>query len=135
MTDSTPIEETMTATVVTTTPETTVGDAAATLLEEDIGSLLVVDEHDELIGVVTATDFLSDVAAGEVDSSVAVTEYATTDVVTIDRDSSVGTAAARMITTNVQHLPITDEADEIVGIVSAADLTGSLSYTGTDGTE
>lgn len=123
---TTPIEELMTAPVVTVAADATASHAAATLLEEGIGSLLVTDA-DGVAGVVTATDFLSDVARGETDPEAPVTEYASTSVETVSVGTSVVAAAGRMAAADLQHLPVTDDG-EVVGLVSATDLVASLAH-------
>jgi CBS domain-containing protein len=71
---TTPVEDVMSAPVVTVDSDTSVDEAAQTMLDEEIGSLLVAD-GDDTVGVVTATDFLSDVAAGETDPSATVAAH------------------------------------------------------------
>ncbi|MEZ3145759.1 CBS domain-containing protein [Halobaculum sp. MBLA0143] len=132
MSETTPIESLMTTPVVTVSPDATASHAAATLLEEEIGSLLVTDD-DELVGVVTATDFLSDVVAGETDPDAPVTDYATTDVETVGVDTPIASAAGRMAAADVQHLPVVDGG--VVGLVSATDLTAYLAHDSVDAVE
>ena len=55
---STRVAQFMTRAVSTVMPETPAHEAAALMLERRIGSLPVVNEQDELIGIVTETDFL-----------------------------------------------------------------------------
>lgn len=55
---STQIADVMTRRVRTVRPETTAADAAALLIEHKIGSLPVVGADEQLVGVITATDFL-----------------------------------------------------------------------------
>lgn len=130
---TTRVEEVMTAPVATTTPDTPVDEAAQTMSDEGIGSLLVAEDGDA-IGVVTATDFLSDVAAGETDPTATVTAYMSEDVVTASAETTVAVAAGKMATADVQHLPVTDETG-VVGLVSATDLTVYLSYGEASATE
>lgn len=52
------VEEIMTKHPVTTTPETTIEDAAKLLHDRKIGSLPVVDEKGGLLGIITETDIL-----------------------------------------------------------------------------
>jgi len=52
------VGEIMTRDVVTTRPETPAHVAAALMLDHTISSILVVDESEALVGVVTQTDYL-----------------------------------------------------------------------------
>ena len=48
----------MTRTVFTVCPDAPASEAAARVLEHKVGSLPVVDEDEELVGVITETDLL-----------------------------------------------------------------------------
>jgi CBS domain-containing membrane protein len=52
------VGEVMTRDVVTVRPEAPAAEAAAIMLEQKIGSVLVVDEAGTLVGMVTQTDYL-----------------------------------------------------------------------------
>jgi CBS domain-containing protein len=111
----------MTPDVVTVSPDATVTDAVEILLEEGVGSLVVIDD-DQLAGVVTSTDLLeavdSDTANGET-----VREYMTDQVITAGPTDSIQVAAANMITNDIQHLPVADADGGVVGMLSTTDVT------------
>jgi CBS domain-containing protein len=111
----------MTPDVVTVSPDATVTDAVEILLEEGVGSLVVIDD-DQLAGVVTSTDLLeavdSDAANGET-----VREYMTDQVITAGPTDSIQVAAANMITNDIQHLPVADADGGVVGMLSTTDVT------------
>lgn len=116
----------MSSDLVTVTPDTGIETAGSTLLEESIGSVLVLDEDGELAGILTATDFVDLVSSGgPVDATVG--DYMTGSVVSVDVSDSIRDAAAKMISDDIQHLPVEDE-DGVVGMLSATDLTAHLSY-------
>ena len=50
------VREIMTKDVITTTPDTPIEDAACLMAENKIGGLPVVDDHNQVIGVITETD-------------------------------------------------------------------------------
>jgi acetoin utilization protein AcuB len=50
------VKEIMTKDVTTTTPDTPVEDAARLMVTHKIGGLPVVDEHNDVVGVITETD-------------------------------------------------------------------------------
>jgi CBS domain-containing protein len=56
--ERTPLGEIMSGDVQTIRPSTPAYEAAATMLELKIGSLPVVNDEEELVGVITETDFL-----------------------------------------------------------------------------
>jgi CBS domain-containing protein len=130
--DRIPVAQFMTSGVLTVTPETTVSDAANTLLEEDVGSLVVVDEDDRPVGMFTTTDLAEIVSERESGANSTVEQYMTGQVVSIGARDSVRDAAAKMIVNGVHHLPVTDDGS-VVGMLSTMDLTAYFSYSeGTD---
>ena len=48
-------------------PDTTMQDAAALLLEKKIGRLLVVDDDDKLVGLLSCTDMMALVLSGDLE--------------------------------------------------------------------
>lgn len=125
-----PIGRLMTDEVLTVRRETEIADAAATLIEEDVGSLVVRDEDDRAVGMFTNTDLAEFVAEGRSRDGGTVAEFMTDEVVTVGANDSLRDAAAKMIRHGVHHLPVTDEEGEIVGMLSTMDLTAHFSYTG-----
>ena len=117
-----PTEQLMTTDLVTVSPETGVGEAVDILLEKDIGSLGVVDDDGSLVGVITSNDFLHVITGGDIDDDATIDAYMTEQVVTIKPDESIQTAAAKMITNGISHLPVEDD-EEIVGMLSTTDIT------------
>jgi Predicted signal-transduction protein containing cAMP-binding and CBS domains len=117
-----PTEELMTEDIITVTPETHVQKAVDILLEKNIGSLGVIDDDSNLVGVITSNDFLHVVSEGDFDNDATIEEFMTKDVVTIKPADSIKTAAARMITNGISHLPVQDDG-EIVGMLSTTDIT------------
>jgi len=117
----------MSSDVVTVTPGTSVEEAADLLLQENIGSVVVVDENEKLKGVLTSTDFVQIVAEKEPKDNTAVTEYMTEEVVTTNAHEQIQDAADRVITYEIHHLPVVDSEDHVVGMLSTTDLTAYIS--------
>jgi len=134
-TESTPVSELMSTDLLTTTPDTAIEHAAETLLAEGVGSLLVLDESERLAGVLTSTDLAEIVSSGRVPGSATVADHMTDDVTTVDSTDTVHDAAVRMIRGDIQHLPVTGADGEVVGMLSATDLTAQLTYMTSRGTD
>ena len=96
----------MSSGVVSVTPDTLVEDAAETLLDKQIGSLVVVDEDNHLEGILTSTDFVRIVAKSQPKAETTVERYMTDRVVTVEAQDSIRDAADKMITYNIHHLPV-----------------------------
>jgi CBS domain-containing protein len=119
----------MTPDVVTVDPETHIERAAEILLEERIGSLVVVDEENQPVGILTNTDFVRVVADGDPGDDTTVRGHMSREVVTVGVQDDIQTAADCLITYDVHHLPVVDDTEGVVGILSTTDLTAYLSDT------
>lgn len=117
----------MSSDVVTVTPETLVEEAAATLLEERIGSVVVVDDDNQVEGILTSTDFVRIVANCDPKDQTTVGEHMSGEVVTVGAQDDVQEAANRFVTYRIHHLPVVDDEEGLIGILSTTDLTAYLS--------
>jgi CBS domain-containing protein len=121
------VAQLMTPDLHTVTSETLVEDAARTMLDQDIGSLVVVDEESRIEGILTRTDFVRIVAERDPKDETATAAYMSTGVVTTTPQATIREAADLMIDSDVHHLPVVDDADRVVGIVTTTDLAEYLS--------
>ena len=117
----------MSSGVVTVTPDTLVEDAAELLLEEGIGSLVVVDDDNQLAGILTSTDFVRIVRDSEPKAETTVERYMTEGVVTAEAGEPIREAADRLITYEIHHLPVVDEEEGVIGMLSTTDLAAYFS--------
>ena len=111
----------------TVTPDTLVEAAAATLLDNEISSVLVV-ESDRLLGILTSTDFVEIVARSQPKAETTVERYMTTDPVTTTAQDPVSAVAATMIERGIHHVPVVDDGLPI-GIITTSDLAAYVSGT------
>jgi CBS domain-containing protein len=117
--EETTVDEIMSSPVATVTSDTTVTEAAQTLREQSIGSLVVGEEIIE--GIVTETDVVGAVGEGlDLDSTTAE-DIMTDPVVTIRPSEPVYVAGERMGHNAVKKLPVTEDGKP-VGIVTTTDL-------------
>jgi CBS domain-containing protein len=131
MDDGAPVTRIMSTDIHTVTPDATIVDAAATLVAEGIGSLIVVNDANEPVGMFTTTDLARLTADEQPPGETTVGEYMTTDFFTLNAENGVRDAAAKMIGEGVHHLPVVDEDGAVIGMVSTMDLTAHLSYQAT----
>jgi CBS domain-containing protein len=117
----------MSSPVRTVEPTLTLQEAAATMLDHGVGSLVVVDDEDRLAGVLTGTDFLSATADGIRPDEEHVADYMTRDVVTTTINTSVTTVADEIIEHGFHHLPVVDGEGGVIGMISTTDLTAYVS--------
>lgn len=133
--DNTPVEQLMSTDLLTVTPDTDITEAADILLDEGVGSLIVLDAEDHPAGVLTSTDFVATVSTDHSRSAGTVGDYMTKDVLTVSSTATLHDAAVKMIREDIQHLPVARDEDEVVGMLSATDLTAQLTYMGSSGTD
>ncbi|MFW5895818.1 MAG: CBS domain-containing protein [archaeon] len=117
----------MSTDVKTVSPETLVEEAADVMLENVIGSVVVVDERGDLEGILTRTDFVAIVAGQKPKDQTPVKEYMTHDVLTAKAGDSLQEVADRMVEAGIHHMPVVDEEEGLIGMITTSDLTSYLS--------
>ena len=110
--------------VVTTTRKAMMSEAARTMGEKHIGSLIVV-ENDEPIGIVTERDLLSKVLMRGLDPlKVEVERVMSSPLISIDVSTTIKETARMMVKTK-GRLAVFDSG-KLVGIVTASDLIKTI---------
>ena len=117
----------MTTDVFGVTPETLVEDAAAAMLEAEIGSVIVVDTENHLEGILTTTDFVQIVAERQPKDRTPVSTYMSTDVVTVSPQDTVSDVADLFVEHGFHHVPVVGEDAGVVGMISTSDMASYLS--------
>lgn len=111
----------------TVRPDTLVEDAAQVMLDNDIGSVLVVDEDNQLEGILTRTDFVTIVSESHPKAETSVSRYMTTDVITTTAQDSIQDVADTMLEEGFHHMPVVDEDEGLIGMVTTIDLATYIS--------
>ncbi|WP_222917042.1 CBS domain-containing protein [Natrinema sp. SYSU A 869] len=117
----------MSSSLHTVTPDTLVEDAAQKMLDNEISSVVVVDDDNQLEGILTTTDFVRIVAEQKPKDQTLVSKYMSSDVVTASAQDSIRDAADVMIERGFHHIPVVDEDEGVIGMVTTSDLAGYLS--------
>ena len=118
----------MSSPVESVSPDTPVQEAATTLLDRDISSLVVTDAANDLLGILTTTDFVRMIAENATAAETTVADYMTTDVVTVTANDAVTEVAETMVDRGFHHLPVVDEESGVIGMLTTTDMTAYLSY-------
>ncbi|ASJ02547.1 inosine-5-monophosphate dehydrogenase [Thermococcus profundus] len=107
-------------------PNDTVHRVARVLARNKVGSAVVVDENDEIVGIITDRDILDKVVAkGKDPKKVKVKDVMTKNPITIEDDYSIQDAIDRMMDKGVRRLLVT-RLGKPIGFVTAADLLTAL---------
>lgn len=117
------VGEIMSGSVFSIEPTMTVAEAATVMGERKIGSALVMD-GEKLAGIFTERDIVR--ALGEHFDAAGhpVSEWMTSDPMTVPPDTPVEDALRTMLDRGFRHLPVA-EGEKIVGIVSMRDLSAA----------
>ena len=118
----TPVAALVRRSPVTCEPDTPVAEAAARMATERVSCLLVPMRG--AWGIVTDRDLRTRVVAVGAAGATALETIATFPARTIPQDALAGEALLAMFAQGVHHLPVTDRAGEIVGVVTDTDLMG-----------
>ena len=116
------VRDAMTSQPVTVRPSESVRSAAELMAQQDIGSLPVVDEHAQLVGMVTDRDIaIRAVAAGRDADATPVKEILTSPIVQVVPDDSLDMALELMAKYQVRRLPVVYDT-QLVGVLAQADI-------------
>lgn len=116
------IREVMTPNPISLSDSTPVLDAAQAMRDSNIGDVIVLDQSDELCGIVTDRDIVVRVLAeGKDPQATSLSEICSSDVQTLSPNDAVGDAVRLMREKAVRRLPVV-EGGKPIGIVSIGDL-------------
>jgi CBS domain-containing protein len=114
------LTEIMTPDVFSAPPDTTVAEAAATMVRGRFGSAVVLEGR-SVAGIFTERDVLRAAASGADLTRTSLSRWMTPDPVTARPEVDSDEAAELMLGGGFRHLPVV-ESGELVGIVSLRDL-------------
>ena len=122
----TTVRDLMTTSVETVRPEQTAKDAAGFMLSADTGSIPVCD-GDTVIGMITDRDIaVRGVAEGK-GPDCTVRELMSSDIICARETDDAESVAERMSDAQVRRLPVLDESNKLVGMISLGDLARETS--------
>ncbi|GIW45495.1 MAG: acetoin dehydrogenase [Candidatus Binatia bacterium] len=114
------VGEHMTSPVITVAPHATVAEARRLMREHDIRHLPVI-ERSRLIGIVARSD-LNWPSTARVPDEMPVAEVMSGNVIAVTPRTTMENAASLMLANKIGALPVVDEEEHVVGILTAADI-------------
>jgi signal-transduction protein with cAMP-binding, CBS, and nucleotidyltransferase domain len=121
-----PLRVLMQTTMATIAREQMVLEAAQTMAEKRIGSLLVLDAED-IVGIVTETDMVRKVLAARLPaSSTPVGAVMSNPLIQIDINETVCDASRLMAEKRIRHIAVAED-NKVVGLLSLRDLVKMVS--------
>ena len=118
------VKDFMEAPPVVVSEGTTIDQAASTMWEKSIGSVIVIDKEGKMAGILTASDIVFAVTKSLVGRQVPVSGIMSKTSIIASPNESVLTAVERMMQENVRHLPVIEKNGTPVGIISTKDAMG-----------
>src|SRR5690348_18370013 len=116
------VSDVMTTEVETVQMDTTLEEVASIMKIENVGALPVVDEDEDLIGIITDRDIIVRcIAEGKNPADTNVEEVLSHELETIEPDADIEEAARLMADKQIRRLPVCEEG-ELVGMLSIGDL-------------
>jgi CBS domain-containing protein len=108
--------------VVSVVPTATVYSAACVMTRANCGSVLVIDNANTLLGIVTERDLMTRLVAKQLDPAVTtVADIMTRGPLCVVPETKVADAVLIMIERGFRHLPIVTDANKILGVFSVRD--------------
>ena len=110
------------ANVVTISPDQTIREALAVLIKHNVGALVVVDEIKKPVGIISERDIVRLAARNEALFGISIREVMTTNVITALPQDELRAVANTITEKRIRHLPIVDNQDILIGIISIGDV-------------
>ena len=116
------VSQIMTNQIVTINFAQSALDAALLMKEKRISSLIVQDDDNKSLGIITERDFVKRVCAEDKKSSeVKISELMSKIQTFAEPDTPVDVAVQRMINNKIRRLPVISEG-KVIGIITVTDL-------------
>jgi len=106
--------------VVTARPQETLAAIARLMEQHNVGAVVLAEDH-RPVGIVTDRDLAIHVLARGVSPQAPAARVMSTPVETVGRDDGVFDTTRSMMESGVRRLPVLDENDHLVGLVTLDD--------------
>jgi CBS domain-containing protein len=108
-------------------PDTTVFDALATMAEKNVGALVIVDGAGRVVGIVSERDYARKmVLMDRASKETPVRAIMSSPVMVVPPSRTSAECMALMTENRLRHLPVIDDGDRLVGLVSIGDLVKDI---------
>lgn len=107
-------------------PNSSVFDALRLMAEKDVGAVLVIDDRQEVVGVLSERDYARQVILkGKTSRETPVRQIMTTRVIYVRPEQSVDECMALMTDKRIRHLPVLEQG-RLIGLVSIGDVVKAV---------
>jgi CBS domain-containing protein len=106
--------------------EHTIYEVVQMMSREDCGVIPVVDIEDKCVGIITDRDICLRLVLEHLDpEDTLANELMSEDVITCHPDDDMDEVIAKMEREQIRRIPVVDDSDQIVGIISEGDIAKS----------
>jgi CBS domain-containing protein len=104
-------------------PDSSVFEALKVLVDKNVGALMVVDDQSKFLGVFSERDYARRVILkGRASKETLIREIMTERPITVCENDSIEDCMVKMTDKRIRHLPVTDEQQRLVGMISIGDV-------------
>lgn len=108
--------------VITADPDQTIRDAVSLLGRHNIGALVIVDGSGTLVGILSERDIVRRLDEQNEVLNLPLRDVMTKDVIVAFPQDDLMSVAHTMTERRFRHLPIMDDQNQLIGIVSIGDV-------------
>jgi CBS domain-containing protein len=112
--------------VVTTNGNVPVKEAIELLFKRHVGSIVIINDEEQCIGIFTERDAIRAVAQN-VPLDAPIEKIMTKNLFTVNEDSNFQEAKSIIVSAKIRHLPVIDANGKLVGLISVRHILEMLS--------
>ena len=124
--NSTYIHDIMSKNVVKINHEISALEISKTMVKRRISSVVIIDNNDKIIGIVTKKDLIKEICAKNLlANTLTAAKVMSSPLITINKNSTINDATKLMVEKKIKHLAVLENND-IIGILTTYDLINLL---------
>ena len=124
------VTEVMTKNVTACAPDTPIKDVIKILSRNRISSLIIT-ENNEPVGIITERDLVAimdEMLNSEALDHFPIVNFMTSPALTVHGYNTFEEAVKFAINKNIRHLPVVDQNNKLIGLLTQTNMVKSLSY-------
>jgi signal-transduction protein with cAMP-binding, CBS, and nucleotidyltransferase domain len=119
------VKDIMTTALISVHPNTTTFQIAKMMDQGGIGAIIVKDDDDNPVGIITDRDFAVKIAANNLPLDTPVEKTMSSPLIIINHGESILAAAEMMSSKKIRKLAVSENG-KIIGIITSTDLVNQL---------
>jgi len=109
--------------ILTITPDTLISEASKILTDKRIGCVIALNPAGKIAGILSERDIVNAIAnTGQPVLNLPATQFMTHNVLVSHPEDSMATIMSVMSSKRIRHLPVVDDDDHLIGVISIGDI-------------